>query len=108
MLGADFVTVTLEEGYDWMVTKPQIFQVLNEFADSGAAPLVDNYASTSSAQFPVDPEDEEAVELIKEIIELRVRPSVMEDGGDIEFIKFDENRIVWLLMKGTSFISSVR
>eukprot|EP00461_Guttulinopsis_vulgaris_P000701 UN00701 len=45
--------------------------------------------------------DEEAVSLIKEIIDLRIRPTVMEDGGDVEFIHFDENRVVWLLMKGS-------
>lgn len=101
MLGADFVTVTLQEGYEWISTKPQIYQVLTEFSESGKSALVDGWKDTSSQEHPIDPEDEEAVALIKEIIELRVRPSVMEDGGDIEFIKFDENRIVWLLMKGT-------
>ena len=101
MLGTDFVTVTLNEGFDWISIKPQIFQVLNEFADSATPALKDLWSPTSSSQeHPVDPEDEEAVALIKEIIDLRVRPSVMEDGGDIEFIKFDEDRIVWLLMKG--------
>ena len=29
--------------------------------------------------------------MIKELIETRVRPAVQEDGGDIEFVSFDES-----------------
>ena len=40
--------------------------------------------------------------MIKEIIATRVRPIVQEDGGDIEFIEFDEEKgIVYLAMKGS-------
>ena len=39
---------------------------------------------------------------IKEIIAYRIRPVVQEDGGDIKFINFDEEKgIVYLAMKGS-------
>ena len=40
--------------------------------------------------------DSEIVANIKEIINTRIRPSVQEDGGDIEFIDFEEKEGVYL------------
>jgi len=43
----------------------------------------------------------EIVEQIKELIELRVRPAVAQDGGDIVFRHFDEtDGSVYLEMRG--------
>jgi Fe-S cluster biogenesis protein NfuA len=40
--------------------------------------------------------------LIKEILAIRIRPVVQEDGGDIKFINFDESSgTVHLAMKGS-------
>lgn len=40
--------------------------------------------------------------MIKEIIETRVRPFVQEDGGDISYIDFDEDKgLVTIEMKGS-------
>lgn len=103
MFGADFVTVTVDDGVDWMPLKPQVFAAITDAYATGQ-PIVaadTGAAGAASLEQPCLPGDEETVELIKEIIDMRVRPSVMEDGGDIEFIKLDADRIVWLLMKGT-------
>nr|WP_284392492.1 NifU family protein [Algimonas ampicilliniresistens] len=46
-------------------------------------------------------ETAEIVEQIKELIELRVRPAVAQDGGDIVFRHFDESDgAVYLEMRG--------
>lgn len=34
-------------------------------------------------------DDTETVAMIKELLETRIRPSVQDDGGDIEYIGFD-------------------
>ena len=40
--------------------------------------------------------------MIKEIIETRIRPFVQEDGGDITYLDFDEERgVVTIEMKGS-------
>ena len=45
--------------------------------------------------------DEEIIKQIKELIELRVRPAVAQDGGDIVFRQFDkEDGSVYLEMRG--------
>lgn len=49
----------------------------------------------------VKDDDSEAVALIKEILETRIRPMVQEDGGDIEYIDFsEETGVVFVAMKG--------
>ena len=35
-------------------------------------------------------DDSEAVQMIKEIIETRIRPFVQEDGGDVRLVDFNE------------------
>ena len=50
----------------------------------------------------INPDDSEAVQMIKEIMETRIRPFVQEDGGDITYVNFDENEgLVTIEMKGS-------
>ena len=47
-------------------------------------------------------DDSEAVQMIKEIMETRIRPFVQEDGGDITYRSFDEETgLVLIEMKGS-------
>ena len=47
-------------------------------------------------------DDSEAVQMIKEIMETRIRPFVQEDGGDITYRSFDEDSgLVLIEMKGS-------
>jgi len=43
--------------------------------------------------------DSEIVQMIKELLETRIRPAIMEDGGDIEYRGF-ENGEVLLKLRG--------
>ena len=50
----------------------------------------------------INDDDSEAVQLIKEILQSRIRPFVQEDGGDIKFVDFDEESgVVMIQMKGS-------
>merc|ERR1712238_493105 len=50
----------------------------------------------------INDDDSEVVQMIKELLELRIRPSVQEDGGDIVFKDFDEESgVVYLQMQGS-------
>ncbi len=98
-LGSDFISVTKEEG-EWQHLKPSILGVIMEHYMSGAPILDDgaeNTASTSEEDF--DPADVETVDMIKELLETRVRPAVAQDGGDIVFRSYQEG-IVYLHMQG--------
>jgi len=95
-LGADFITVTKEDG-EWQHLKPAILGVIMEHYLSGAPVLNDGPEAVSEEFF--DEADEEIVSTIKELLDTRVRPAVAQDGGDITFHGFKEG-IVFLQMKG--------
>jgi Fe-S cluster biogenesis protein NfuA len=45
-------------------------------------------------------EDTEVVAMIKELLDSRIRPTVQDDGGDIEYVSFEDG-ILKLKMKGS-------
>ena len=38
-----------------------------------------------------NPQKDEVIEMIKELLDTRIRPTVMDDGGDIRYIGFDHD-----------------
>src|SRR5256885_13987369 len=77
--GSDFITVTKADG-EWPQLKPAILGVIMEHFMSGAPLLADGAAASDS---DLDDEDEffdeadaETVDMIKDLIETRVRPAV--------------------------------
>ena len=98
--GSDFISVTKSDG-DWQQMKPAILGAIMEHYMSGA-PLVaagaDARAQADDDEF-FDAKDAETVDIIKDLIETRVRPAVAGDGGDITFKGYREG-IVFLQMKG--------
>ncbi len=94
-LGADFISITKEDGLEWHVLKPSVLGALMEHLSAGQPilhPLEDGA--------PVEDEpDDEVVAQIKELLDTRVRPAVAMDGGDIVFHGF-ENGVVYLHMQG--------
>src|SRR3569833_3546967 len=100
--GSDFITVT-KAGGEWQQLKPAILGAIMEHYMSGAPLLADGAAADEA---DLDDEDEffdeadaETVDMIKDLIETRVRPAVANDGGDITFRGFKDG-IVYLNMKG--------
>ncbi|KJC42086.1 iron transporter [Bradyrhizobium sp. LTSP849] len=101
--GSDFITVTKADG-EWQQLKPAILGAIMEHYMSGAPLLADGVA-TSDADLDdenefFDESDAETVDMIKDLIETRVRPAVANDGGDITFRGFKDG-IVYLNMKGS-------
>ncbi|KAK2577466.1 hypothetical protein KPH14_003568 [Odynerus spinipes] len=104
--GPDFITITkTDEDMEWGVLKPEIFATIMDFFASGLPVLNE---SQPSADTQINEDDDEIVQMIKELLDTRIRPTVQEDGGDIVFMGFEEG-IVKLKMQGscTSCPSSV-
>ena len=101
--GSNFVSVTIAPGAQWTTLKPQVVAILLDHFVS-EAPL---FAPGSAAAIAVpaedeigdDPADAEVVAQIKELIETRVRPAVVGDGGDIRYRGFRDG-VVYLAMQG--------
>jgi Fe-S cluster biogenesis protein NfuA len=96
-LGSDFVSVT-KTGGEWHQLKPAVLGAIMEHFMSGA-PVVEVSAGSQAADEFFETADAETVEIIKDLIETRVRPAVANDGGDIVFRGFKDG-IVYLHMKG--------
>lgn len=100
--GPDFVTCSKDENYNWSVLKPEVFAILMEHFASGAPLFKEGHESSGAEDTRVLDSDSEVVAMIKELLETRVRPAIMEDGGDIEFRGFSEhNGVVQLKLKGS-------
>lgn len=93
-LGQDFVSVSKADDTDWSMLKPMVLAALMEHFSTGQPVLLQ-----IEGDCVPDEEDDEIVVQIKELIETRVRPAVMMDGGDIVFDAFEDG-IVYLRMMG--------
>jgi len=91
--------VTKSDG-EWQQIKPAILGAIMEHYMSGAALVAaDAQAAPAADDEFFDAKDAETVDIIKDLIETRVRPAVAGDGGDITFKGYKEG-IVFLQMKG--------
>lgn len=101
-LGADFLAVSKTEQTDWSYLKPQVLAAIMDHYMSGMPVLTDSVSATASA--PTEDYEGETAEIvaeIKQLIDARVRPAVAQDGGDIEFHRFDvQTGVVQLIMRG--------
>ncbi|EGV60109.1 HIRA-interacting protein 5 [Yamadazyma tenuis ATCC 10573] len=100
MFGSDFITIEKHNNdLHWALLKPEIFSILTEYLTNGTPIL--NEGTTLSPDMEINEEDDEVVSMIKELIFTRIRPAIQDDGGDIEFVSFDEeDGKVMLKLKG--------
>lgn len=94
--GSDFITITKNSDFDWQKIKAEILATIMDFYVSGKPIMFDKKAKDGSE----NSQDSEIVKQIKELIEIKVRPAVAMDGGDIIFHSFEDG-IVKLQLKGS-------
>jgi Fe-S cluster biogenesis protein NfuA len=93
-LAHDFITITKNNNIDWQVIKSEIQGVLIDFFVTNK-PILYQQTVRENSQHQ-DP----LIQQIIELIDIKVRPAVAMDGGDIVFHSF-ENGIVKLILKGS-------
>ena len=99
--GSDYISVTRGEDAQWKHLKPAVLGAIMDFYVAGGTPLLDQLQAGEVEERVYEGETLEIVEQIKELIELRVRPAVAQDGGDIVFKHFDDaDGMVYLEMRG--------
>lgn len=94
-LGKDFISVSKAGDTEWQMLKPMVLGALMEHLSTGQ-PII---LASEVAPATTAPQDDELSAQIRELIETRVRPAVMMDGGDIVFNRFEDG-IVFLEMRG--------
>lgn len=111
MIGDDFVTVNKDPMVDWNAIKPTVLQILTSHLASGEDVVGTEFQlvqeekeggyKINMPKFTYNEEEEEISELIEELIETRIRPAIMEDGGDIDYRGWDpKTGTVYLRLQG--------
>jgi Fe-S cluster biogenesis protein NfuA len=104
--GTDYITITKEDDdLDWSLLKPDVFATVMDFFTTGQPVVTDTPRPESSVDYG---DDDETVAMIRELLDTRIRPTVQDDGGDVQFMGFEEG-IVKLKLQGscTSCPSSI-
>jgi Fe-S cluster biogenesis protein NfuA len=95
-LGRDFITVTRAGGHDWPALKPAVLTAIMDHFVAGRPVLAEGAAPEPAAGI----EDNEIARQIREILDVKIRPAVAQDGGDITFQSFEDG-VVYLHLKGS-------
>ena len=74
--GSDFISVTKDESLDWSVIKPEVLSVITEHYTRGQPLFTGDLQDDKYEDTKINPEDSEALQMVKEIITARVRPFV--------------------------------
>ncbi|KAH3680718.1 hypothetical protein WICMUC_000189 [Wickerhamomyces mucosus] len=99
LIGSDFITIEKTQNEQWGVLKPELFMILTEFLSSKEEIIIPEKKTEENELLGED--EDELISMIKELIETRIKPTIQEDGGDLEFIKFNfETGTVYLKLKG--------
>ena len=100
--GHDFITITKSGNAVWKYLTSEVQAVIMDFFLTSKEPMFEN-KEEENVKEPSETSNEgdsEIVKQIKELIEIKVRPAVAMDGGDIIFHSF-ENGVVYLMLKGS-------
>ena len=94
----NFITINKNK-YSWDQLKASVLHVISDFISSGLNAINDT-ENMMSSEVDHDVNDKEIVDAISSIISKKVKPAVAQDGGDINFVKYNEG-IVFLELKGS-------
>ena len=102
--GGDFISVSAAPGVHWEALEPEVLGILLDHFVGGAPLFRPGTAAGISIAgeglgIEESPDDAEIIELIKELIDSRVRPAVAQDGGDIVYRGYKDGTL-YLAMQG--------
>ncbi len=94
-VGPNYLTITKQDWVDWNVLAEPLSGLIQEHLDRGEPVVVEVADSITES----DENDSPIVQEIKALLNREIRPVVALDGGDITFVKFEDD-VVFLKMKG--------
>ncbi len=97
LISKNFMSVKKTEETNWDTLKPSIISSINDYFEKNNKPII---VKENLDEKRVELNDDETVQKIKDVLETKVRPAVAKDGGDIQFLSFD-NGIVKVQLKGS-------
>ncbi|MDA0901868.1 MAG: NifU family protein [Proteobacteria bacterium] len=95
-LGSNFITINKADEKEWDEIKTEILATITDFLVC-EKPI---FYKNDQKDTDIEDSDSDVVKQIKELIEMKVRPAVAMDGGDIIYVGFEDG-IVSLQLKGS-------
>ena len=95
--GEDFITVKKEKNLKWGNLKHSIISEINEHYSKGNNVVISKDFDKLESE---SVESNKTIKKINEILDLKIRPAVAKDGGDIAFKSF-KNGVVTVELKGS-------
>ena len=97
--GKNFISIN-KNNYEWDQLKAPILTIISDYLSSGKKILKNKIDNNTLNDIEYDPKDKNIVDQIVDVLKVKVKPAVAQDGGDIDFKKF-ENGIVYLSLQGS-------
>tara|TARA_Y100000816_G_C25984991_1_gene514449 strand:+ start:163 stop:726 length:564 start_codon:yes stop_codon:yes gene_type:complete len=87
--------------YTWDQLKASILQVISNHINSGLPAVEEKVKNQNQlGNIIFDEDDRKIVTMINNILSSKIRPAIMQDGGDVKFIKY-ESGTAYLSLKGS-------
>ena len=97
--GRDFITVKKEKNLNWSDLKHGIISEINDYYLQGHESVIKKKTDKSVLGSDLD-QSNEIIKKIIEVLDIKIRPAVAKDGGDIVFKSFKYG-IVTVELKGS-------
>ncbi len=98
-LTTTFVSITKKEESSWDSIKVDIIAAIGGYFASIPDGVISGQKKLVEKEEEFEEKDKATVEMIKNLIETKIRPAVMSDGGDIQFSGY-KNNVVYLQLRG--------
>ena len=89
LISEDFISVKKNDKVDWQILKPSIISTINDYFEKNQQPILLKKRDTVSKK----ESDSLVVQEIKKVLDSKIRPAVSKDGGDIEFVSFNDGTV---------------
>lgn len=92
-IGENFVTITKQDWVDWKVIANPLSGLLAEHVTSGQPVMIELQSANDESE-----NDSETVKKMKRLIQNEIKPVVALDGGDVAFIKYEDQKLFIKMM----------
>lgn len=102
-LDPESITLTKSDDKDWQMLKPIVLGAIMDHFTAGQSVVLDPTGEEMAAEELIEDEDGDAeiTAKLKDLIETRIKPGVVQDGGDVKYRGF-KGGMVLLEMAGSA------
>ena len=97
------ITLTKSDDKDWQMLKPFVLGAIMDHFTAGQPVVLDQTGEEAAAEELIEDEDVDPTitAMVKELIDTRIKPAVVQDGGDVKYRGF-KGGMVLLEMAGST------